>query len=320
MSGRPQGFLPAQEALFFKSTKTGDPRWGERAQTHWPQDAFDGAWVLAGYTDDEGIALNQGRPGAALGPDAIRARFYKCSLSSEQVNSNPQLIDLGNIDRSLPLAERHECVRSQVSYVLTHKGRWLGLGGGHDYAYGDGAGFLDANHKSSLKPLIINIDAHLDVRPTDQGLSSGTPFYRLLQANDFPDFDLYEIGIQRQCNSANHVKWAQDQGAHIHFLEDLLLSGSSVFRSLMDIFSEVLTQPRPTYLSVDIDGFSSAFAMGASQAWPMGLNPNDVLPFFSILKERLAIQVLGIYEVSPPLDQDERTVKLASQIIHPFMV
>lgn len=311
-----QHFSPTSSDLFFKSQKTGDPRLGELFKQQ--ASVQTGAFHIVGYPDDEGIALNSGRIGASLGPNAIRERFYKMSASQFH-NKTAKLFDLGNLDTSIDLSERHEAVKQGVCDALKQKAYWVGLGGGHDYGYPDGAGFLLANKESQTKPLIINFDAHLDVRPTDKGLSSGTPFYRLLTEKGLPDFDFFEIGIQRQCNSQSHIHWAQQQKANILFFEDMMMSGRPYKDWILDSLAELMVKKRPTYISVDIDCFSTAYAMGCSQAWPTGFSPNDLFPVLNILFSRLDVQVLGIYEVSPPLDLDERTTKLAAQIIHQFI-
>jgi formiminoglutamase len=310
-------FIPVKSDLFFKSQKTGDPRMGEISLSFSEENLTPGSYVMAGYPDDEGIRLNSGRPGASQGPDAIRSRFYKTS-SSEFHNPQNQILDLGNIDTQLSLEERHQQGALACQQVLKKKGRWIGLGGGHDYGYSDGLGFLKANQDSSLKPLVMNFDAHLDVRPLDQGLSSGTPFFRLLTEESVADFDFYEIGIQRQCNSQSHIQWAKEKGAQILFYEDMMMSGKNPTTYLLEELAEVMVRPRPTFISVDIDCFSTSYAMGCSQAWPTGFSPEVLFPLLNILYARLDVQALGIYEVSPPLDLDERTVKLASQILHQF--
>ncbi len=286
-----------------------------------------GDTLIAGYPDDEGIALNQGRLGASQGPDAIRQCFYKISLPSQLSDKKQNIVDIGNLNIDRTLADRHERVSLSVEKALRGEMRWVGLGGGHDYGYPDGAGFLKANEtseNSGLKPLVINFDAHLDVRSTDQGLSSGTPFYRLLTEKDLPSFDFFEVGIQRECNSQDHIEWVQTQGGRIIFLEEFLLSAYPAYITFSGIFGFPLkksdpVKKRPTFLSVDIDCFSSAYAMGCSQSWPTGFVPNELLPLFQFIYEYLDVQVLGVYEVSPPLDQDGRTAKLAAQIIHQFI-
>ncbi len=311
-------FSPADPHLFFRSEKKNDPRLGEAVRPYSISSLKKDDFILAGYPDDEGIKINQGRVGARLAPDAIRSRLYKTSLSS--FHKNPlNLCDFGNLKNNMSLEERHTALKNTVHEALSQGHCWIGVGGGHDYGYPDGAGFLLAHKESTKKPLILNFDAHLDVRSTELGLSSGTPFYRLLTDDTLPAFDFYEIGIQRQCNSSAHIEWAQKKGAHILFYEDLVMGGESLLKSILYTLSEVLTTKRPTYISIDIDCFSTAFAMGASQAWPTGFSPNDLLPLLNVLYSRLDVKVLGIYEVSPPLDLDERTVKLASLLIHQFL-
>ena len=317
-------FIPADSSLFFKSGKTGDPRLGEVCRCPPKTNPQKGDFIIAGYPDDEGITLNKGRPGARLGPDAIRQYLYKTSFQPSHKKQN--LVDLGNLDINCSLAERHQRAKTNVKKALDQKMHWVGLGGGHDYGYPDGAGFLQTNEKSEIKPLILNFDAHLDVRPTDQGLSSGTPFYRLLTEKKLPSFDFYEVGIQRQCNSQKHIEWVRDLGGHIIFLEDLLPPGHT-FPALIKAFENFIPQEsthplikkRPTFLSVDIDCFSSAYAMGCSQSWPTGFSPNELFPVFDLIYKHLDVQILGLYEVSPPLDQDGRTAKLAAQIIYHFL-
>lgn len=311
-------FIPTDPKLFFRSDKTKDPRWGELVRKAPQQESQAGDVVLAGYPDDEGIALNGGRLGARLAPTAIRSRFYK-TTATEQQTSPMRLYDMGDINTTLSLSERHAQLRSAVHKALSENKRWIGLGGGHDYGYPDGAGFLLANAKSKHKPLVINFDAHLDVRPTDRGLSSGTPFYRLLTDTELPEFDFIEVGLQRQCNSQDHIAWASEHGAKLFFYEDFMLAPEGIFKAILNGLSPYLLHPRPTYLSIDIDCFSTAYAMGASQAWPTGFSPQDLFPVLNILQNRLDIQCLGLYEVSPPLDLDERTVKLASLLIHQFL-
>ncbi len=70
---------------------------------------------------------------------------------------------------------------SQFVKEQTKAGRiWISLGGGHDYGYGDGAGFIEGHLiAGQRRPLILNFDAHLDVRPIDRGFTSGTPFFRI---------------------------------------------------------------------------------------------------------------------------------------------
>lgn len=311
-------FSACSKDLFFKSTKPNDPRLGEQTQavSHPAPTNTNSSYVIAGYPDDEGIRINGGRPGAASAPDTIRKYLYKMTSPAWR-NTNSTIFDIGNLQTEPNIETRHNTARAKAKDILNEGHRWIGLGGGHDYGFPDGAGFIDAFGKNKYKPLVINFDAHLDVRDTSQGLSSGTPFYRLL--NDFPEdsFEFVEIGIQSQCNSKGHYDWALKKKAQVITLDEIL--PGHLPNVILERLAESLVHPRPAFLSVDIDAFSSAYAPGCSQSWSTGLEPNSFFVLLDILFQRLDVRCLGIYEVSPPLDTDDRTSKLAAQIVHRFI-
>lgn len=308
-------FHPIDKHLLFTKNDKEDPRLGEcvhlsdQAMDQDMDQNFD--FAVLGYPDDEGIILNGGRPGAHAGPREIRTYLYKMtpSLNSTRL---PRIMDLGNLSNDqLSLADRHAQAR-KVTAMLAHSGKpWISLGGGHDYGYCDGAGFLDA-HKDNA--VLINFDAHMDVRPPNKGFNSGTPFHRIL--SEFSGHvDFAEVGIQNQCNSKAHVEWAQNKGADIFTLDDINE------KSLLKILQSFMQgkEKKKIFLSIDIDAFTSSEAPGCSQSWTTGLHTQDFLKSFNWLIQEFDVRGIGLYEVSPPLDQDNRTSKLAALIAHNFI-
>ncbi len=320
-------FHTANPSLFFSRGDKNDPRLGDiavRAEHHGQLSELKSLlnplpqFAMAGYPDDEGIDLNGGRIGAREGPDRIRQYLYKTTPPRRMLPQMPPLlVDLGNLAVDQPLADRHEAARAWAAYAMKSQIRWIGLGGGHDYGYPDGAAFLEAA-STQERPLILNFDAHMDVRPLDRGLSSGTPFFRLLETGI--EFDFAEIGIQRLCNSVDHVEWAQRRNVRILYFDDLLAQGTRPLADqVRDALGDWLRPNRPCFLSLDIDGFSSSYAPGCSQSWPLGFTPHQFFPLLDLLLRTLHVQCLGLYEVSPRLDLDDRTSKLAAQIIHSYL-
>lgn len=274
--------------------------------------------VLWGYPDDEGIQMNGGRVGARLAPDSIRETLYKTTPGLD-FQRLPRLVDLGNIDVTKPLHERHEKGRTLSRLMCEKNIPFIALGGGHDYGYSDTCGFLDAFTKTSTgnldsKPLVLNFDAHLDVRPADKGHHSGTPFRRAL--TEFPfQFEFFEIGLQPQCNARDHWQWALAQGAHLLAYDQV--KGSSLISKTQSELEQF--KHRPTFLSVDIDAFCSAEAPGCSASWPTGLEIRHFLDLLEWLQTHLNVRGMGIYEVSPPLDEGTRTSRLAALICFSFL-
>lgn len=309
---------PTESSLFFTKNDPLDPRLGdlinknaEPKNTTLSPDAL----VLIGYPDDEGISLNGGRPGAQSAPHEIRKFFYKLTphlQRTESPGSEANLNDLGNLKTvGIDLQERHRRAREIVRIINENKTRWISLGGGHDYGYSDACGFLDV-HKNQA--LIINVDSHLDVRPFHGLGHSGTPFYRMLE--EFSNsVHFFELGIQNHCNSRAHLDWARAHGAHIVFQENLKSA-----RDLSALKKQLLPyKQHKVFLSLDIDGFSSQVAPGCSQSWATGLPLDFFIKFLEFLKQEFDVRGLGIYEVSPPLYQYQRTSKLAALLMHKFL-
>ncbi len=308
------------DSLFFSKNDPNDPRIGEITQSISLVDLTktkENSWTLLGYPDDEGIQVNGGRTGARLAPDTIRNYLYRMTLPAlKESKAKPQLFDLGNIEIAGKLEERHAFAQNCVKEILEANKKPITLGGGHDYGFPDAAAFIEYNlKKSSLRPIVMNFDSHLDVRPTNQGFHSGTPFYRLLE-KFHEKIDFFEVGIQPQCNSISHKSWAQNHSAMI--LELFSVEGldllSAIQSSLKSDKREIFSS-RPLWISLDIDVFRNSEAPGCSQSFATGLLLQEVLPVLGYLNSNFDLQGIGIYEVSPTLDQDDRTSKLAALIL-----
>lgn len=303
--------IPTSKDLIYSRNDPTDKRLGEHIQFSKIENLTKDSFCLLGYPDDAGIRMNGGRPGANEAPNTIRQIFFK--MTPDVFHSNlPQIFDVGNIQPEHEIQKTHDLAYKYALQILK-KTRLISLGGGHDFGYPDAAAFLDSV-TAEAQPLILNFDAHLDVRPTDQGFHSGTPFRRLLEKYH-GKFDLIELGIQPQCNSREHYSWALSKGVHIISNEVLQRKG------LLEVLTETLepNPNRPLWLSLDIDAFTSNEAPGCSQSWPTGISIQNFLPALHWLNQNFDCKGLGLYEVSPPLDQDNRTSKLAALILHHFI-
>jgi len=270
-------------------------------------------FVLLGYADDRGVDRNGGRIGAAEAPDEIRRFLYAMTPPPESSNV-PRIWDLGNLRSwSVHLLEAHESARGVLKQLRVKGVRVLSLGGGHDWAYAD---FVDLD-----KAHLINLDAHLDVRPIptsqDKAGHSGTPFRRILtNEKKSPDMIVSFVGLQRHCNAASHLRWAQGQRVHTVFLEDL----PNLPREQMDFLVEKLeikVGSRPYALSIDMDAFAQAVSPGVSAPQALGIDPRLAQALIQNMGRQL--RQLGIYEVNPKFDRDGASARLAAKLAHEFL-
>jgi formiminoglutamase len=279
-----------------------------------PLSAGSRGLVLLGYAVDEGVRRNQGRPGAAAGPAAIRGQLGRLAWHG---GAGVCLFDTGDIhcpDGNLPAAQ--EALAAVVEYILTAGYFPVVLGGGHDMAYGHGRGVRQycAQAHPGARIGIINCDAHFDLRRPAAGPTSGTPFYQLATESVSPaDFRYCVVGIQAAANPPELFATAERYGVEVISAQAVNLSGGSELRDAVRRFAAECDR---LYLTIDLDGFSAAHAPGVSAPSPVGLAPEVVLELLAALMATGKVTSMDIAELNPRFDLDDRTARLAARLVY----
>jgi formiminoglutamase len=293
-------------------SKTGDPRLGDIIKSASDNHVADADVVIFGVPTDEGIIRNGGRPGAALTPDEIRKYLHKLTPFTTVGRSIETLaiVDLGNVSGTT-LEEMHANARELTAKLIASNKIVIALGGGHDVTYPLASGFAEA--KSGIPWSLVNVDAHLDVRPKKNGLHhSGSSFRLLIEEGYLAGNNFTEFGIQSFAFSKEHYDWAAAQGVSIMLYDDianLVLSSAAALAS----------EKRMDYLSFDIDSVRSSDAPGCSAPSPIGLNAYEACEIARIAGSN-GTQMFDIVEVSPPYDIDGRTSRLVARMIAYFIL
>ena len=96
--------------------------------------------------------------------------------------------------------------------------RTLVFGGGHETAWAHGRGILDAFPDERV--VVINLDAHLDLRKADRA-TSGTPFRQLAHYCDERgrEFQYACFGVSRAANTL--ALWDEAERLNVTLVEDL---------------------------------------------------------------------------------------------------
>lgn len=288
-----------------------------------------GSTVLLGFSCDEGVRRNKGRPGAAAGPTSIRSALANLPFHDTELKT--ELWDAG--DMGCPdgkLEEAQEQLGLAVSHILARGGRPIVLGGGHEVTFGHYLGlqkFLSATapETAAIPRLgLINFDAHFDNRqPGDEGASSGTGFWQIEQqmrasttshvADHQAKFPYLALGIQSTGNTRILFDRAEQSGAVYITADELRQTQPYVIPKKLETF---LQQVDYLYLTIDLDVFAAAFAPGVSAPTPFGLLPDQL--FFNCLDTILdsgKVLSMDVAELNPSLDEDNRTAKLAAALI-----
>lgn len=273
----------------------------------------DKGFGLIGYCCQEGVRRNHGRIGAAHGPRAIRTMLGPLAV---HYNTIPRLMDLGNIHCLHEEMEATQILLSkQVNNLLNNSYLPILMGGGHDIAYGHFLGIQKFLGNKKKKLGIINLDAHFDLRVNLKNGHSGTPFYQISQCFENPreDFHYLCLGIQPDSNSELLFDTAKSLGVEYLFADQMTsLNIALVTESIQAFMSKI----DHVYLSIDLDGFASAFAPGVSAPSPMGFTPQVAMKIIDDIVSSGKLLCMDIAELNPTLDQDNCTARLAARLIN----
>jgi formiminoglutamase len=273
------------------------------------QDSGDKIGIL-GYSSEEGVIRNQGRIGTIEGPSAIRKMLGAIALHLPQ---GLPIIDYGDIfTLDQDMESSHDAI-SKITYDLLSNSHFpVLLGGGHDLAFAHGRGVQKYVAEKKEKLGIINLDAHFDLRPLvkEKG-HSGSPFFQL--AEEFrEDFHYLALGIQRAANPRSLFEAAEKMKARYIVMEEFRLHNWEFIQEQILWFIDSVDK---IYLSIDMDGFSSAFAPGVSAPSPMGFNPQIAFKVFELIVKSDKLISMDVVELNPQFDQDNATARLAARAV-----
>lgn len=267
------------------------------------------AFAFIGFCCDEGIRRNCGRTGAVEGPLAIRNALAKLPLQRASVHC----YDAGDItctDQGLEAAQT--ALSEVITLLLQHHFTPIVLGGGHELAWGHYQGITRSTQNEVG---IVNVDAHLDMRPLLPGNkgSSGTSFLQMANANQQAkrEFHYYCLGLQHASNTAALLKTAEHHHAKVLYADHMLSE-----QYLTPFIQRILSENAFLYLSLCLDVFATAYAPGVSAPQALGITPWQVIPLLRQLAASQKMLSYDIAELSPPHDPDQRTAKLAANLIY----
>lgn len=245
------------------------------------------------------------RPGARLGPAAIRAASVQLGELKPYPWGFDPFDDLAVIDYGDCWFDAHNpltivpAVVEHARTILASGARMLTFGGDHFVTYP-----LLKAHAERHGPLaLVHFDAHCDTWPDDNpaSLNHGTMFYKAVREGLIDPARSVQIGIRTWNDDFMGVEvidaaWVHDQGPAATLARILARVGEA-----------------PAYLTFDIDCLDPAFAPGTGTPVAGGLSSAQAL---AIVRGLVPLRLVGadIVEVSPPFDHAEITALAAAHL------
>ncbi|RYG72521.1 formimidoylglutamase [Lentibacillus lipolyticus] len=264
------------------------------------------AFGIVGFASDEGVRRNKGRQGAAQGPDAIRQQLAKLPYN---LDKGIVPVDIGNVHcEGHALEEAQAELGRHVAKVLDKGTTPIIFGGGHETLYGHYLGARD--HIGPDKTIgIINIDAHFDMRD-DPEPSSGTMFRQILEEDANAGYLC--LGIQEFGNTEALFATARKLGCEYMLEKDIAANDFQDTFTKIDDFSK---RHDAVMMTLCTDSIAASSAPGVSAPSPLGLDPKTVKILLTYVARKRNVISFDISEVNPLVDESNKTVKLAANLV-----
>jgi len=303
-------WTPADFSLWNGRTDPGDRalRWHQVIAE--PDDGAPGCCLL-GFASDQGVRLNRGRRGAAEGPDALRR-----ALGNLPAPPDTRLYDAGTVAVADDLAAGQQVYAERLAALLDAGHTVIGLGGGHEIAWGSYrglAGHLDAGGEPA-RIGIVNFDAHFDLREPLDGGTSGTPFRQIADycGGRGAGFHYVCLGVSEAANTRALFDFAEAAG--VRYLTDIDCSEERAAPLLEALVAEV----DAVYVTMCLDALPAAVAPGVSAPAAFGLSLEFVIRCLRRLRAMSPERpwpVADIAELNPLYDADGRTARTAARLV-----
>jgi formiminoglutamase len=283
-------------------------RWHQHVQALGERAPPPGSVTLIGFAVDEGVRRNRGRVGAAQGPLATRQAL--CNLP---VLGEPAVFDAGDVTcDGEQLEAAQQALAERVAQAIAARSLPLVLGGGHEVAWGTFQGIV-TGPDAPRRVLIVNLDAHFDLREAAQG-NSGTPFRQIhgLCASQQRPFLYRVFGISRYANTQALFDRAERLGVR-HWLDDDLQTSAGLQEAQAGLAIDLLACDA-VYLSVCLDVLPASQAPGVSGPAVLGVPLSHVEALIDQVHASGKLIAADLAELNPAHDHAALTARTAARI------
>lgn len=156
---------------------------------------------------------------------------------------------------------------------------------------------------------LITLDAHFDLRDTDDGLMNGNPVRALLE-DGLPGRNICQIGLAPFANTARMHRTAGEEGIGVYTIRDCLQRG------IVPILEEALSAIGHTdavMIDFDIDVIDRSQCPGAPGARPGGMPASMFFEAARFLAAQPRVKLVDLTEFDPERDLSDITALTAGR-------
>ena len=179
--------------------------------------------------------------------------------------------------------------------------------GGHNGITRSGVHACD----NTLKSLgLLTLDAHFDLRSTDDGLMNGNPVLALLE-DGLPGEHIVQIGLAPFANSAMMHSRAIKEGINVYTLADIRKNG--IAQTVSTGLKTLGRKCKFIYVDFDIDVIDRALSPGAPGGRSGGISPPEFFEATRLIGAHLGVKAVDLTEFNPSQDVNDTTALITGR-------
>jgi formiminoglutamase len=287
---RSDDFIPVNQGLFCQSIYIHTPDNPIR-------DLASFQVAIIGITESRGCPVK----GVDLTPDIVREKLYQLST----IEKSPKIIDLGNLKQGKDLKDTYFGLRDVILELLQFNITPIIIGGSHDLTYGIFLAFEYLQKKYTLTTIDNRIDVAFD------------SYEKITFKNYLNSVILENKHLFEYLNIGQQACFASTENADLFenlFFESIRLGS---LRNNLLIAEPYLRDS--TILSIDFSALRNADAPGQAVPSPNGFNAEDICQIARYAGFGEGLKIIGLFDISPNLDNNLTTCCLAAQTIWYFL-
>ncbi len=219
-------------------------------------------------------------------------------LSSAIADHGDAAIEALSIEEATPV------IRTAVSMAVERRDLTLVIGGNNAVTR---PALLALGNLQSVG--LITLDAHLDMRDLDQGLSNGNPV-RALMEDGLPGANIAQVGLAAFANSRKMHADALDAGNCLVSMADIRRDG---IEAAIDRAIDHVGHCEAILVDCDIDVIDRSAMPGAPGARPGGMAVEDFFWAVRALAADPRVKAIDLTEWDPPLDSTDLSALTAAR-------
>ena len=250
-----------------------------------------------------------------LAPAAIRAALHRFTTYDIETGGDVERIaatDHGDLAvAGLSPSEAFQAIKEGVFNALVGADALILLGGNNSVTYPGAHGLGITLERCGL----LTLDAHLDLRELDAGLTNGNPV-RALLADGLPGRNIVQIGLQPFANSRFYHQVATGAGITVISDEDFRRRG--VVPVISAALDQLARSADAIYVNFDIDVLDRAFASATPGSRPGGITPAELRSAARLCGASHKVLIADLVEIDPEQDVAGATVQAACMCLLGF--